>query len=208
MAKIGNVEELLEIAGPSVAQFSGNSTNRFFTLPASVSNAGAIIVLVGSTVQIPSTNYSVTGNSLQLVTAPPAGTNNVTVFMPSRAIKDVFFGSVAGNPLVYIGNLEVNSTGYFKFPAGTVAQRPGSAQQGWARFNTESGLYEGFNGTTWTPFGGARGGGSNSVFFENDSVVTADYTISTGKNAMSAGPITIDTGVTVTVPVGSTWTIV
>lgn len=56
--------------------------------------------------------------------------------------------------------------------------------------------------------GGARGNGGNNVFFENDITVTSDYEITTGKNAMSGGPITIDSGVTVTIPSGSTWTIV
>ena len=46
------------------------------------------------------------------------------------------------------------------------------------------------------------------VFYENDQAVTANYTITSGRNAMSAGPITINTGVTVTVPTGSVWTIV
>jgi hypothetical protein len=46
------------------------------------------------------------------------------------------------------------------------------------------------------------------VFWENGTTVTADYTITTNKNAMSAGPITINDGVTVTVPTGSTWTVV
>jgi hypothetical protein len=56
--------------------------------------------------------------------------------------------------------------------------------------------------------GGATGGGSNQVFVLNDQVVTVDYTIPVGKNASSAGPITISTGVTVTVPTDSTWVIV
>lgn len=55
---------------------------------------------------------------------------------------------------------------------------------------------------------GARGNGLDKVFFENDQVVTTSYTITTGKNAMSAGPITVNDGVTVTVPSGSSWTIV
>lgn len=55
---------------------------------------------------------------------------------------------------------------------------------------------------------GARGAGGDSVFYENDQTVDNDYTITSGKNAMSAGPITVSTGVTVTVPTGSTWTIV
>lgn len=45
-------------------------------------------------------------------------------------------------------------------------------------------------------------------FYENDKTLTSNYTITTGKNAMSAGPITINSGVTVTVPSGSVWTIV
>ena len=55
---------------------------------------------------------------------------------------------------------------------------------------------------------GATGGGSDEVFYENDQNVTTDYTITNGKNAMSAGPITIDSGVTVTVGAGETLTIV
>ena len=55
---------------------------------------------------------------------------------------------------------------------------------------------------------GATGGLGNPVFYENDQTVTADYTITTNKNAMSAGPITVNTGITVTVPTDSTWVIV
>ena len=54
----------------------------------------------------------------------------------------------------------------------------------------------------------AKGGGNDKIFFENDQVVTSNYTITSGKNAMSAGDITINDGVDVTLPSGSTWTIV
>jgi hypothetical protein len=53
-----------------------------------------------------------------------------------------------------------------------------------------------------------KGGGGDQVFVENDQVVTTNYTITTNKNAMSAGPITVNQGVTVTIPTGSTWTVV
>ena len=56
--------------------------------------------------------------------------------------------------------------------------------------------------------GSARGGGTDQVFFENGQTVTADYTITTNKNASSAGPITINTSVVVTIPTGSVWVIV
>jgi len=55
---------------------------------------------------------------------------------------------------------------------------------------------------------GATGGGSDEVFYENDQTVTTNYTITNGKNAMAAGPITINSGVTVTVGSGETLTIV
>ena len=55
---------------------------------------------------------------------------------------------------------------------------------------------------------GATGGGSDEIFYENGQTITTDYTITNGKNAMSAGPITINSGVTVTVGSGETLTIV
>ena len=56
--------------------------------------------------------------------------------------------------------------------------------------------------------GSATGGGTDKVFYENDITITTSYTIGTNKNAMTAGPITINNGVTVTVPSGSVWSII
>jgi hypothetical protein len=56
--------------------------------------------------------------------------------------------------------------------------------------------------------GGATGTGGDQIFFENDLTVTGTYTIPTGKNAGTFGPVTINSGVTVTVPSGSVWTVV
>ena len=57
---------------------------------------------------------------------------------------------------------------------------------------------------------GATGGnsGANAVFWENDNTVTHSYTITANKNAGTFGPITINSGVTVTVPSNSTWSII
>tara|TARA_B100001996_G_scaffold382724_1_gene375426 strand:- start:1956 stop:2243 length:288 start_codon:yes stop_codon:yes gene_type:complete len=64
-------------------------------------------------------------------------------------------------------------------------------------------------GMTWADVSaGATGGSTDRIFWENGTTVTADYTITNGQNAMSAGPITINSGVTVTVGDGETWTIV
>lgn len=62
-----------------------------------------------------------------------------------------------------------------------------------------------FNGL---PLGGATGALGNQVFYENDQTVTADYTLTAGKQAGTFGPVSINTGVTVTVPDNATWSIV
>ncbi len=56
--------------------------------------------------------------------------------------------------------------------------------------------------------GGATGGGADQVFFQNSQNVTTSYSIPSGKNAMTAGPITINSGVTITIPSGSVWSII
>ena len=48
----------------------------------------------------------------------------------------------------------------------------------------------------------------SGMFYENNITLTSNYTITTSKNAGTFGPVTINSGVTVTVPSGSTWTIV
>jgi len=55
------------------------------------------------------------------------------------------------------------------------------------------------------PVGGAS---TNSVFFENDKLVEVNYQITSTKNAMSAGPISVSAGIAVTIPSGCSWTIV
>ena len=65
------------------------------------------------------------------------------------------------------------------------------------------------DGSQLTGVGGAVGGATtNAVFYENDNSVDVSYTITSGKNAMAAGPIAIKSGVTVTVPSGSFLTII
>lgn len=56
--------------------------------------------------------------------------------------------------------------------------------------------------------GGAVGGGTDNIFWENGQTITTNYSITNGKNAGSFGPIAIQSGVTVTVGSGETWTVV
>lgn len=105
--------------------------------------------------------------------------------------------------------IKTSTTGSVVGTAGTTAQRDGAPVIGYTRFNTTLGVSETWNGTVWVPMGyGVTGAAGNPVFVETAQNVTGSYTLTSGKNAMSAGPVTINNGVVVTIPTGATWSIV
>lgn len=102
-------------------------------------------------------------------------------------------------------------------PAGTFANRPTSPVAGQVRYSTTNNEFEMYGGVTagWNyissmPTGpiDATTGATNKIFYQNAQIVTDDYTVPVGQNAMSAGPITIAATKTVTVSAGSSWTVV
>lgn len=91
----------------------------------------------------------------------------------------------------------------------TSSTRPGSPVEGQMIYETDTDLYYGWRGSSWLPIGGgATGGGTDQVFYNNSQTVTTNYSIPSGQNSMSAGPITVNNGVTVTIPSGSVWVVV
>lgn len=103
--------------------------------------------------------------------------------------------------------LDIVGTDAIRAPVGTTAERPAGVT-GYLRFNTTQNSFEGFNGTSWGSIGGgATGGGANQIFYLNGQTVTVDYSIPSGQNAGTFGPISVAGGITVTVPSGSTWTV-
>ena len=55
------------------------------------------------------------------------------------------------------------------------------------------------------PAGRSISGGEG--YTENDTTIDVSSTINTGRNAVSAGPITLASGITVTIPSGSRWVV-
>ena len=110
---------------------------------------------------------------------------------------------------VTINNLLVvsktSSTGSAELPAGTTAQRDGSPSAGYLRWNTTDTSAEVYDGSAWAAVGG--GNTTDEGLYEHSHTISANYSITSGNNALTAGPITINTGVSVTVPTGSTWVI-
>lgn len=130
--------------------------------------------------------------------------------MGTHKLTGLAAGTTNGDSVRYEQTtLKTSSTGSSALPSGTTAQRDGTPAAGYIRFNSDNVKFEGYNGSSWTAVGGgATGGGSDAVFIENGQTVTTNYTLSTGNNAGSFGPISINSGVTVTVPSGAVWTVV
>ena len=103
-------------------------------------------------------------------------------------------------------NPSFTDTGAIKLPAGTEAERPGSPAAGQLRFNEDSDEFEGYDGTAWGAIGGGGGGAeAGGAIHVNSTTASVSYTIASGSNGFSVGPITVDTGVTVTVSSGQRW---
>lgn len=100
------------------------------------------------------------------------------------------------SPSAYNGVFQITVTGDKTFTY-TMASNPGA--------NATGGSY--VYGSWGTLGGGATGGNGNQVFVQNDNAVTASWTIPTNKNAMSTGPLTVNSGVIITIPSGSRWVI-
>ena len=135
----------------------------------------------------------------------PSDVNNAMRAIMSH-LKNFQTGA-SSDDLTVGGALSVTSTSSIKVPVGTTGQRPTPAT-GMIRYNSTTSAYEGYNATAWTSLGGgATGGGTDTVFVENGQTITTSYTLSTSKNAMSVGAITINSGVVVTIPSGARWVV-
>ena len=114
--------------------------------------------------------------------------------------------------------LSTNSV--FRLPAGSTANRPTGVSVGTLRFNTSldsAEIYKADDGTGsagWSPVaGGGPSLGTDSIIRTNPTTISENITVgpSAGNefaNGMSAGPITIGNGYTVTVESGGSWSVV
>jgi hypothetical protein len=106
--------------------------------------------------------------------------------------------------LTSTGDGSFTGTGQVKLPSGTTGQRSGSPSAGMIRYNSTTGGFEGYT-TIWGSIGGgggATGAGGDTVFQENSRIVTTSYTLTSNKSASTVGPITVNSGVILTVPSG------
>lgn len=152
----------------------------------------------------------VTTNSFASPPVIGSGTPNAATFTTLNVTDVAIFEDTADftEDVTFDAGVDFTGSGAIKLNVGTTAQRPATPVNGDIRYNSDTSKYEGYSGSSWGQLGGgATGGGADTIFVLNGQTVTVDYTIPTGFNASSVGPITIADGITVTLPASSNWVI-
>ena len=135
-----------------------------------------------------------------LAVISPTGTASASTFLRG----DNAWTTVSVTPTA-VSDQANASTGYFDLPVGTTAERPASPTSGNMRYNTTTAGFEGYSGTAWGSIGG--GASASGAIYENTKTISTSYTLTTSTNGMSVGPITLSSGVSVTVPSGQRWVV-
>ena len=128
------------------------------------------------------------------------GSGNATVAGVCTATT--FSGS--GSSLTGV-TLKTSNTGSSQVAVGTTAQRDGSPSAGMLRFNSTTGGFEGYDGSAWGSIGG--GASAGGAIYENLNSISANFTFTSNSNGMSVSPLTVNSGVTVTVGSGQRWVV-
>jgi hypothetical protein len=133
----------------------------------------------------------------------------MTTYSSFRRIDSVAIIDKQVSGVDIVDNVNLGGVLGVKVPSGTTEQRPTQGNlAGTLRYNTSTQKYEGSVGNSWHNLGGgATGGGTDEVFLETARNVTSNYILSADKNAASVGPITINNGISVTIPNNCRWVI-
>ena len=203
--------------GGGSATFNGSATR--FTLSNPGANAQGHIVSVNGVIQkpnsgtSPSEGFAIDGNDIIFASAPASGSDFFILTLGTAlSIGTPSDNTVTSAKIVdgTIVNADINAS------AAIAGSKLADDSIGEAKLDihaapsgTDKILGYTANGMEWvTAAAGATGGGTDKIFYENGQTVTTNYTITNNTNAMSAGPVTINSGVAVTIGTGENWTIV
>lgn len=155
----------------------GNGTARTDALPVGQFQDGAPVFLTG-----------VAGTDTITASLTPA----ITAYTAGQTFRFVSAGANTGAVTLNVNGLgakSITKTGAVALGAGDIAS--GALIQ------------VTYDGTNFQLSSGAGGGTvAGGVLYENSTTISSSYTLTTGKNAMAVGPITIASGQTLTVPTG------
>ena len=204
-------------AGGGSATFNGSATR--FTLSNPGSNAQAHLVSINGVIQkpnsgtSPSEGFAIDGNDIIFASAPASGadffilTIGLAISINTPADDTVTSAKIVDGTIV---NADINASAAIagsKLADDSITEAKLDIHA--APSGTDKVLGYTSNGMEWVESAaGATGGGTDKIFWENGQTVTTNYTITNGYNAMSAGPVTINNGIAVTIGTGENWTIV
>ena len=181
-----------------------------------------LIISVGGVVQEPdstgTTGFQLSGTNIVFSSAPASGESFFGVLLASADYLNA--GGTFPDGTVSVPSItftEDTDTGFFRVSSGQIGIVANGTKV--AQFPTatgSSGQLLSTDGTGVLSYvdapSGATGGGTDRVIMENGTTITTDYTIGTTFGATcnggSFGPITINAGVTLTIPSGSVYTVV
>ena len=181
-----------------------------------------LIISVGGVVQEPdstgTTGFQLSGTNIVFSSAPAAGEAFFGVLLASADYLNA--GGTFPDGTVSVPSItftEDTDTGFFRVSSGQIGIVANGTKV--AQFPTSTGSSGQLLSTNGAgvlsyvdPPSGATGGGSDKVIVENGTTITTNYTLGTTFgatcNGLSAGPITINAGVTLTIPSGSVYTVV
>ena len=181
-----------------------------------------LLISIGGVIQEPdssgSTGFRLSGTNIVFSSAPASGEAFFGVILASADYLNAGGTFPDGtNSVPSITFSSDTDTGFFRVSSGLVAL----TSNGTKSFQFPSGLgsadqllkTDGAGNISYTDApSGATGGGNDKVIIENGTAITTNYTIGTTFgatcNAGSFGPITINAGVTLTIPSGSVYTVV
>jgi hypothetical protein len=199
--------------------FDGSTTTfnlTFNSTPVQVGDATALIVSLNGVIQEPVTSYTLANGGSQIVFAT-APSNGASCFITQLGgIGDTTTpsdGSVIASKIANgaVTDAKIDTVSASKL-TGALPAIDGSSLTGIDALPSqtgESGNYLTTDGSTasWAALD-TDANSTTKGLYEHSATISANYSITSGNNAMTAGPITIDDGVSVTIPDGSVWTIV
>jgi hypothetical protein len=172
---------------------SGCQINKLYLINNGLADAVTVKNTSGTGIAVPAGKSMFVFNNGTNVTEAVTGAVNLSV------------GTLAvTGTSTFAGDSTYSGTGQVKLPAGTDAQRSGSPANGMIRYNTDLNSFEGYVAGNWGGIGGAQAGGA---ILTNKDIASVSFTIPSGTNGLSVGPVTISSGVTITVTAGQRYVI-